>query len=664
MCGIAGILNSDGRPADCSPLERMVSVIAYRGPDDSDIYLDGELGLGHCRLSIIDLAGGHQPMRSADGDLTITFNGEIFNFVELRERLEQQGHKFLTRSDTEVILHLYRQYGTDCVNHMNGQWAFAIWDAPLKRLFLSRDRLGVRPLFYTWAGRDFVFGSEVKVLLAHPDIEAKLNYGALHQVFTFWFTIAPSTMFVGIEQLPSGHSLIVENGHAKLLRYWTLDFGDEDRGAEESDKQEASLVDELSALLLDATRIRLRADVTVGAYLSGGLDSSIIAALARQCIGSSLHTFSIAFDEPDLDESKYQLEVAQSLGTEHSMVRCSAREIGTVFPDVVWHMETPVVRTAPAPMYMLSRFVHGMGFKVVLTGEGADEFWGGYDIFKEAKIRAYIAAQPESKRRPLLLKKLYPYLEGLQRQSPAYLQTFFRASLGQTSHPLFSHIPRWELTQRSQMLFSDEVRSNRNKDNLWSPVTDTLPQGFDHWTSFRRAQYLEAAFLLPDYLLSSQGDRVAMAHSLEGRYPFLDYRLVEFSTRVPSRLKMKVLNEKYLLKRAFGKQVPKSVLNRPKQPYRAPQSSSFFDPVTGKPSTDYVADMMSSERLRDFGIFNVSSVQKLIDKAKAGNAVSFLDNAALVGVLSTQSLIDQFTINFEERVRHESHRARSAAICN
>ncbi|MDW5265944.1 MULTISPECIES: asparagine synthase (glutamine-hydrolyzing) [Acidobacteriaceae] len=664
MCGIAGILNNDGRPADQFTLRRMIKAIGYRGPDDSDIYIEGELGLGHCRLSIIDLAGGHQPMRSPEKDLAITFNGEIFNFIELRESLEKQGHKFLTRSDTEVILHLYRQYGVDCVKHMNGQWAFAIWDKSRKRLFLSRDRLGVRPLYYTWIGKDIVFGSEAKVLLAHPDVRAALDYGALQQVFTYWFALAPSTMFKGIVQLMPGHSLVVENGEATLLRHWALEFGDDDPGAEKSDRQEASLVEELSALLMDATRIRLRADVPVGAYLSGGLDSSITSNLARQCIGSSLHTFSIAFDESDLDESKYQREVAEALGTKHEVVRCSPSEIGAAFADVVWHMETPVLRTAPAPMFMLSRFVHDKGFKVVLTGEGADEFWGGYDIFKEAKVRAYIAAQPNSKRRPLLLKKLYPYMEGLQKQSPACLQTFFHAGRGQTDHTLFSHIPRWELTQRCQLLFSEEVRSANKKNNLWSPVTSALPGKFDSWSSFRRAQYLEAAFLLPDYLLSSQGDRVAMAHSLEGRYPFLDYRLVELSTRVPSRLKMKGLNEKYLLKRAFAKQIPKSVIDRPKQPYRAPQSSSFFNSVSGKPHNDYIAEIISPERIRDFGIFNAASVQKLVDKAKAGRAVSFLDNAALVGIISTQSLVDQFTINFEERLLHESYRERPAAVCN
>jgi asparagine synthase (glutamine-hydrolysing) len=664
MCGIAGILNSDGRPADQFVLERMIKTIGYRGPDDSDTYIDGELGLGHCRLSIIDLAGGHQPMRAAEGDISITFNGEIFNFIELRETLEKQGHKFTTRSDTEVILHLYRQYGTDCVNHMNGQWAFAIWDAPRKRLFLSRDRLGIRPLYYTWTGKSFLFGSEAKALLAHPDVTAKLDYGALQQAFTFWFAIAPRTMFTGIEQLRPGHSVIIENGEATLLRYWAIEFDDDDPGSEISNKQEELWIEEVGALLMDATRIRLRADVPVGAYLSGGLDSAITSGLAQRCIGSSLHTFSIAFDQSDLDESKYQMEVAQSLGTEHKVVRCSPREIGNVFADVVWHMEAPVLRTAPAPMFMLSKFVHDEGLKVVLTGEGADEFWGGYDIFKEAKIRAYIAAQPDSKRRPLLLKKLYPYMEELQKQPPAYLQTFFRAGRGQTEHPLFSHIPRWELTQRCQMLFSEDVRSANKNNNCWSPVTNALPEKFYHWSPFRRAQYLEATFLLPDYLLSSQGDRVAMAHSLEGRYPFLDYRLVELSTRIPSRLKMKALDEKYILKRAFAKQVPRSILDRPKQPYRAPQSSSFFDSVSGNPNNEYIAEMTSPERIRDFGIFNVAAVQKLVDKAKAGHTVSFLDNSALVGIISTQSLVDQFTINFKERLLHESYREKPTAVCS
>jgi asparagine synthase (glutamine-hydrolysing) len=642
----------------------MISAIAHRGPDDLDVSLKGEAGLAHCRLSILDLAGGHQPMDSADGNLTLSFNGEIFNFVELRQHLEGHGHTFLTRSDTEVILHLYQRYGVECVKYMNGQWAFAIWDAPRKRLFLSRDRVGVRPLFYTWAHNSIIFGSEIKALLAHPDVKAEIDHRGLHQVFTYWFPIAPRTMFAGIEQLLPGHSLVVENGESRLIKYWGLDFGCEDTERTPSKNEEAVLADELSALLLDATRIRVRADVPVGAYVSGGLDSSITAALARQCIGPSLHTFSVAFDDQDLDESKFQAEVAEALGTKHSVIRCSSHEIGSALPDVVWHAETPILRTAPAPMFLLSRLVHGMGFKVVLTGEGADEFWGGYDIFKEAKVRAYIAAQPESKRRPLLLKRLYPYLQGLQTQSPAQLSAFFQTGREKTAHPLFSHIPRWELTRRCTRLFSDAVREAGNEAERWSSVTNLLPENFDVWSSFRRAQFLEAGLLLPDYLLSSQGDRMAMAHSVEGRYPFLDYRLVEFSAKVPSRLKMKGLNEKYLLKQAFRKHVPASVLRRPKQPYRAPQSSSLFDSSTGKATNDYVEEMMSPGRIRDFGVFQVAPIQRLVAKAKSGSALSFLDNTALVGVMSTQSLIDQFTIRFEERLLHESNPARLTAVCN
>jgi asparagine synthase (glutamine-hydrolysing) len=456
---------------------------------------------------------------------------------------------------------------------------------------------------------------------------------------------------------------VVEDGSATVSRYWELDRGAPELVECGSAGPEANLIAELRELLTDSTRIRLRADVPVGAYVSGGLDSSITAALAQQCVGSSLHTFSLSFDEPELDESEYQLEVIRALGTRHHMLRCSSGQIGEAFPDVMWHVETPMVRSAPAPMFLLSRFVRDQGFKVVLTGEGADEFWGGYDIFKEAKVRAFSAARTESRRRPQLLKRLYPYIGELQKQSPAYLQAFFRATEKDALHPLFSHLPRWEVMRRSHVFFSDAVRS-ASEDGCIPKLNAVLPNGFGNWSMFRRAQYLEAAYLLPDYLLSSQGDRVAMAHSLEGRYPFLDYRLVEFAAKIPSNLKMKVLNEKYLLKQAFGKLVPKSVLKRAKQPYRAPQSSSFIDHATGKPTTEYIADMLSPERLRDFGIFDSPTVRKLVGKAGKGHAVSFLDNAALVAIVSTQSLIDQFIVNFDERLSHANDRTRIAAVCN
>ncbi len=664
MCGIAGTFHSNNRPADHRVLRRMISSVSHRGPDGTGTYVDGSVGLGHSRLSIIDLAGGHQPMQTSDGELTITFNGEIFNYLELRHTLQQKGYHFSTRSDTEVILHLFREYGTSCVHHMNGQWAFAIWDSRAKQLFLSRDRLGVRPLFYAWAGREFVFGSEIKAVLAHPEMRAEIDYEALHQVFRFWFPLAPRTAFAGIEQLLPGHSMVVDGQRTSVFKYWDLGFSGDEDAPDGSDKWEASLAEELKALLVDAVRIRLRADVPVAGYLSGGLDSSIITALARECVGSSLETFSIAFEEQNFDESRYQLEMAHALGTQHRTITCSPSEIGAAFKKVVWHLETPVIRTAPVPMFMLSQFVHDIGFKVVLTGEGADEFWGGYDIFKETKVRAYIAAQPESKLRPLLLRKLYPYLDGLQKQSPAYLRTFFHADQREVRDPLFSHLPRWQLTHRCHRLFSESVRSAVDKSNPWSVISDALPLGFDKWSPFRRAQYLEAAYLLPDYLLSSQGDRVAMANSVEGRYPFLDYRLAEFSARIPSRLKMKGLTEKYLLKRALGSIVPKTIVKRPKQPYRAPQANCLFDAKTGKPACEYIAEIMSPEKVREFGIFDAPSVKKLIEKAERGGAVSFIDNAALVGIFSTQSLIDQFITNPEERLAHDTYRTTATTVCH
>jgi asparagine synthase (glutamine-hydrolysing) len=664
MCGIAGFLNLDGRPADRSLLERIIRMLDYRGPDGTGTYTDGSVGLAHNRLSIIDIAGGHQPMQCDEGAFWITFNGEIFNFIELRDQLIKKGHRFSTRSDTEVILRLYQEYGPDCVQHMNGQWAFAIWDTKRRRMFLSRDRVGVRPLFYTTAGRSFVFGSELKAVLAHPCVDRDIDVRALGQVFTYWFPLAPRTVFKNILELPPGHSLIIEDGVVSLRRYWQLDFAAADAASLDSPKDERRYESELCDLLLDATRIRLRADVPVGSYLSGGLDSSIISALAQKFVGSSLCTFSVAFEDPTLDESSYQQEVVRSLGTKHQTIRCSSEDIGEVFPDVVWHSERPILRTAPAPLFLLSKLVRDAGFKVVLTGEGSDEFLGGYDIYKEAKIRAFVAAQMDSKRRPLLLKRLYPYLQGIQKQSPAYLQAFFHATPEDVASPFFSHVPRWELTARTQVFFSPLVREELQKRDRYADLQELLPDGFSKWGTFSRGQYLESAFLLPNYLLSSQGDRVAMAHSVEGRYPFLDHRIVQLSSKLPPRLKMKVLNEKYLLKQVFGDMVPASVRNRPKQPYRAPDAISFFDSATGKARHAYVEELLSSDSIRAQGIFDPEPVQKLVAKARAGRASSFVDNAALVGILSTQLLIDQFVVHFEERSTHAAARAGSTPVYN
>lgn len=634
MCGIAGMVASQGASAEPDQLSAMLSVLAHRGPDGRGIYTGGEAGLAHVRLSIIDLEGGRQPMSTPDGRFWITFNGEIFNYLELREELCRRGHQFVTRSDTEVILHLYQEKGEECVNDLNGQWAFAIWDALLHKLFLSRDRLGVRPLFYTQTNRGFRFASEIKALRACPDIPFELDLQSLDQIFTYWVTLPPRTAFRGIRQLPPGHSLAFEEGRVRLWEYWKLEYAPEcDRTAE----REQQLAEELLALLEDATRIRLRADVPVGAYLSGGLDSTFITALTRSYVGDRLRTFSIRFDDEEFDESCYQREASSFLGTRHTDIRCSRDDIARVFPLVVWHAEQPIVRTAPAPMFLLSQLVRRSGFKVVLTGEGADETLGGYDIFKETKIRQFWGRRPSSVWRPLLLKRLYPYLDGIQSQSLAYLKGFFRVSEEDLANPYFSHLPRWELTARLKNFLSDECRMELRAHPGTLELDAQIPDGFAAWEPFNRAEYLETRYLLPGYILSSQGDRMAMAHAVEGRYPFLDHRVVEFAAKLPPNLKMKGLDQKHLLKRAASGRVPESIRKRYKQPYRAPEGKSFLQNSCG-----YMQDLLSSESIRRWGVFNFRGVDALVAKFKSERASSTRDNMALVGVLSTQILLDQF----------------------
>jgi asparagine synthase (glutamine-hydrolysing) len=639
MCGIAGLLNFNGESVASRLLSRTIEFIRYRGPDSCGVFESetGGVGLAHARLSIIDLSGGRQPMSNEDGSLWITFNGEIFNYVELRNDLLRSGHRFRTQSDTEVILHMYAEKGEDCVQYFNGQWAFAIWDAKRRKLFLSRDRVGVRPLFYTRTAKTFVFASEIKSILSHPEVERTLDFEALDQIFTFWCTLPPKTMFKGVHELPPGHSMVVENGQLRVWPYWRVDYSSVDFAMMETD-----CADRLMDLLGDATRIRLRSDVPVGAYLSGGLDSSVITALVQQCSGDRLKTFSIAFEDAEFDESHYQRDVIDLLRTDQNTVRCSYPDICNVFPDVIWHTEKPILRTAPAPLYLLSRLVHNDGYKVVLTGEGSDEFLGGYDIFKEAKIRRFWAVDLASRHRPLLLKRLYPYFGNLQAQSDAYLKAFFHVNPLDLSNPFFSHLPRWELTRKLKVFLSEGVRSQIGIADGYAEMKRMLPEEYSQWDVFSQAQYLEATALLPGYILSSQGDRMAMANSVEGRFPFLDHRVIEFACKIPPNLRMKVLNEKYILKQAAGHLVPTSVKERPKQPYRAPDARSFFDFATQRARSQYVDELLSDDTIRKNGLFNPLAVQKLADKARNGQAVGAKDNMALVGILSTQLFVDQF----------------------
>lgn len=640
MCGIAGICALHGNlPPSEGVMRGMLAMIRHRGPDQFGLYEDDGAALGNARLSIVDLATGQQPISNEDGRLWIVFNGEVFNHPELRRDLERRGHRFSTACDTEAVLHAYEEWGADCLARFNGQFALAIWDARDRTLFLARDRLGVRPLFYTVAGDRLVFGSEIKAILACPGVRAEADPLVLDQIFTFWSPLSPRTFFRGIEEVPPGHVLSLRDGRLTLEPYWRLTFPD---AGSEPRRSLQAWAEDLRDLLIDATRIRLRADVPVGAYLSGGLDSSTLAAIARHHAAGPLETFSISFSESGYDESSFQIRMARHLGTRHHVVHASRADIGRVFPEVVWHTEVPILRTSPAPMFLLSGLVREQGFKVVLTGEGADECLAGYDLFKEAKIRRFWAARPDSRLRPALFGQIYPWISGLVRAGSPYAAAFFGLGLEETGSPTYSHHPRWRTTGRAKRFFSEELEARIREAGADGHLEPPRPAGFDRWDPLHQAQYLEISIFMSQYLLSSQGDRPAMGHSVEGRFPFLDHRVVVFCAQLPPGLKLHGLEEKYLLKEVSREWLPDEITARPKQPYRAPIARAFFHEA----SPDYLEELLSPSALREAGYFQPEAVGRLAAKAREGRDLGETDDMALAGIISTQLVHWQFLSGF------------------
>lgn len=636
MCGIAGFARFKGLPAGVdSLLQAMVSQLHHRGPDGTGFYADSAVGLAHARLSIIDLAGGAQPIHNEDKTIQVIFNGEIFNYVELREELIAQGHQFYTHSDTEVIVHLYEQHGEGFVNRLNGQFAIALWDIPRRKLLLYRDRPGIAPLYYTQDGDRLVFASEIKAILPALKDKPRVNLQALDQLMTFWAPLSPNTLFDNVFELSPGCMAVLDDNGFRVSRYW--DWGFPTQRGEYDWRDEDTLAGELRDLLVDATRIRLRSDVPVGAYLSGGLDSSVLVAMIHHFSDARLRTFSIGFDEASLDESSFQQLMIRKVGANHSRIQCSETDIAEHFYKTIWHTESPVLRTAPVPMRMLSGLVRGQDYKVVLTGEGSDEVLGGYDIFKETKIRQFWTVNRDSGFRPALLKKLYPYLDVSPGRAQEYLRNFFGSNLDEPDLLYFSHTPRWSTTAKTKEFFAEDVKTALRDDAI-DLLAKSLPADASSWHYFNRAQYIEAKTLMGGYLLSSQGDRMLMANSVEGRFPFLDHRVIEFANRLPPKLKMKALNEKYLLKKAMGEFLPPEIVNRHKQPYRAPDIPSFFSAKT----PEYVETLLGEDAIRRSGLFDPKRVQLLVKKIRAGRAIGYKDNMALVGILSTQVWHHQF----------------------
>jgi asparagine synthase (glutamine-hydrolysing) len=604
----------------------MVAAVRHRGPDAAGLYLSDDVALGHARLSIIDLAGGLQPLTNEDESLWLVCNGEIFNYVELRAELEARGHRFRTGSDCETIVHLYEEEGPGCLSRLNGQFALALWDRRQRQLLLARDRLGIRPLYYAEAGGYLAFGSEIKALLALPFIPREVDPVALGQVFTTWAPVPPRTMFQGIASLRPGHLLLVTADHTVQEQYWRLEYPEWEADRPMTEPEAA---ERLRDLLDDATRLQLRADVPVAAYVSGGLDSSTTTALAQRRTTGRLETFGISFTDDEFDERPHQERVARMLGTEHHTLLCRSEDIARALPEVIWHAETPLVRTAPAPLYLLAKLVRQHGFKVVLTGEGADEILLGYDIFKETAARLFWSRQRDSKMRPALLRRLYAHIPDMAKTAQPYLEAFFGAGLDRPDAPGFSHRLRWNNTARLHRYFTDEVRSVIASQEA-EDLDALLAEQEANWHPVSCAQHTEITTFLDPYLLSSQGDRVAMAHAVEGRVPFLDHRVVEFCNGLPPRMKLHGLREKVLLKRAVADLLPTDILERPKQPFRAPIREAFV----GAGAPEYVQEVLDPARVAADGMFKPQAVTWLLNRASGEGRLGELDNMALVGLIS------------------------------
>ncbi len=629
MCGIVGFYPCCKINDSVEVLKCMLTRIKHRGPDQSGILLTQDIGLGSVRLSIIDIDNGRMPLSNEDDRLWIVFNGEIYNYLDLKKDLLQKGHVFKTTTDTEVVLHLYEEYGVECLNQLNGQFAIAIWDSLKKELFLARDRVGIRPLFYCKHDGGIVFASEMKALFEHPQIEAQISSLALSQIFTFWTTLSPLTVFKDIFEVQPGHFILANDKEIREEKYWELPLC---KSEEYQDLTIDEAIDKFRILFSDAVKIRLKADVPVGAYLSGGLDSSITTSFIKANIQSQLQTFSLSFEDKEYDEAEYQKKAVDFFETEHRSIQCVQDDISQKIADIIWHLESPILRSAPAPMGLLSGFVKKNDIKVVITGEGADELLGGYNIFKEAIIRQFWARNPQSKIRPLLLKRLYPYMS--QMNGAKALNLFFSYKLTETNSLVYSHLLRWKNTSRIKQYLSDHFKSELNDYDPVQELEAKLGERFEGVDLLSRAQWLEINLFMSGYLLSSQGDRMAMANSVEGRYPFLDHRIIEFCMKLPPEFKLKCLDEKFLLKKMMRGQLPDAILNRPKQAYRSP-SVSYAD-------SDYVKDLLSNEAIESAGLFNPDRVKKLSMKMNSGKNISEVDKMAFMGILSTQILNDLF----------------------
>jgi asparagine synthase (glutamine-hydrolysing) len=634
MCGIAGVLDLAGqRPAPAGVTRRMAKALFHRGPDE-DGYLDAPgVSLASRRLSIVGLADGRQPIANEDGSVHVVFNGELFDHLEVRAWLESRGHRFHTHCDTEILPHLWEEHQEGMIEHLRGQFAFALWDTCRRRLVLARDRFGICPLFWTRQGSWLIFASEIKALLASGMVPVRADRRGINQVFTFFALPGPVTCFENVQSLQPGHFLRLQFGRpdGRLAEvedrtYWEIDFPD--AGEEECGRSTRRVVNDFERVLLRAVDRRLRADVPVVAYLSGGVDSSMVAALARHVRGEPLPVFTIRILDPRLDETERAALVARRLGGEQIVVDCGPDEVLDIYPAVIQAAEGPVIEPATAALFLLARAVHARGYKVALTGEGSDEWLAGYPWFKVHKLVSLldvIAGLPLSH----LLRRAFLWLTGAPR-FPWAIARRNQAAVGGHN----GWLDMYALMGMSKLRFYSAAMMEVLADHFPFADLELNTDRLRRWHPLHRALYLGARVMLPGLLLTARGDRAAMHSSVEARYPFLDEDVFAFLARLHPRWKLHGLRDKHLLRLLARRWLPREVASRPKAIFRAPFNSFGLDATAG-----WVNQLLSVESLRHTGYFDADAVQRWRKafRAMRESAMQRMSiEMGLAGVLTTQ----------------------------
>lgn len=631
MCGFVGIFGQFEDRLTTGALSRsMLGALVHRGPDEWGSYVSAECSFAHARLSIIDVRDGQQPM--SDGRYVIAYNGEVYNYIELRRELLAEGCVFTTHSDTEVILKAFAAWGQKAFSRFNGQFAALIWDKKERTLTAFRDRYGIRPLFMLPFRGCWFFASETKAFDVIPGYTRRFSPQHLFEHGLLWNTLGTDTVFEDILTVPAATSMSLRPGdEPSFHRYYTL--GETNQPAPKNFEQAK---EELSELLSDSVRLRLRSDVPVGAYLSGGIDSSVITHLTARYNKEAFKTFSIGFSDSDFDESCYQAEMVESIGSEHSPITIGYDDVDTNFMQAVYHCERPLFRTAPIPLYLLSQTVRDHGMKVVLTGEASDEILFGYDSYKELKLLQFWSRFPQSQLRPQLIKRLYPHLHHYaDSQQYGLMRMYYEGFLDSFKNGLASLNIRVANNRVLENYFNKDLGVAYNQEALLEKVGNTMPSGQKNWTLLQRNQYLEMQTLLDGYLLSSQGDRMSLAHGVEGRYPFLDHRLIERAFSYPDSYKLSGFSQKHILRKTFMGRIPDSIVDRPKLPYQAPDLRAF---IRDGRYTATVEEFMSPQSIEEYGLFDPKMVSRFLKKhqLRMRDQVGYRDNMLITFMLSAQ----------------------------